>query len=220
MEKPELIVMLTKNDYTVPNACEIFDACKDSEARLWGIKEEGLPLEKMKELFSAVKGQGKRGVLEVVSYSEEGGLHGAELAAACGCDILLGTMYYESIHSFCRHHRLQYMPFIGQVSGRPSVMEGSVEEIVAQAERVLAQGVCGLDLLSYRYTGDADELTRTLISRLQAPICMAGSIDSYEKLDSARRLAPTYYTIGSAFFDHKFGADFGEQIDRVCRYMN
>lgn len=33
MGKSELIVMLTHNDYTVHNAREIFEECKDSKAK-------------------------------------------------------------------------------------------------------------------------------------------------------------------------------------------
>ena len=36
---PELIVMLTYNDCTANNAYEIFDKCKNSQAKYWGFKE-------------------------------------------------------------------------------------------------------------------------------------------------------------------------------------
>ncbi len=52
---PELIVMLTQNDRTVPNAPEVFEACADSRAKLWGFKEEGLPLPEMKRLYARMK---------------------------------------------------------------------------------------------------------------------------------------------------------------------
>ena len=52
---PELIVMLTHNDFTVSNAEEIFEQCKDSKARYWGFKDHPLPLEKMKRLFARMK---------------------------------------------------------------------------------------------------------------------------------------------------------------------
>ena len=47
-----LIVMLTNNDKTVDNAYEIFEKCKDSKAKCWGFKEEPLPLEEMKKLYT------------------------------------------------------------------------------------------------------------------------------------------------------------------------
>ena len=80
VEHSELIVMLTHNDLTVLNAAEIFDQCKNSKAQYWGFKEEPLPLEEMKKLFSYMKACGKTTFLEVVAYSEEEGLEGAKLA--------------------------------------------------------------------------------------------------------------------------------------------
>ena len=55
MNFPELIVMLTHNDRTVENAREIFEQCKNTKARLWGFKEEPLPLDDMKKLFARIK---------------------------------------------------------------------------------------------------------------------------------------------------------------------
>ena len=34
--RPALIVMLTHNDFTVMDAAEIFERCKDSRAKCWG----------------------------------------------------------------------------------------------------------------------------------------------------------------------------------------
>lgn len=36
---PELIVMLTYNDVTVPQAAEVFAKCEHTRARYWGFKE-------------------------------------------------------------------------------------------------------------------------------------------------------------------------------------
>ena len=43
-QQPELIVMLTYNDLTVPNAAEIFERCRATKAAYWGFKEESLPV--------------------------------------------------------------------------------------------------------------------------------------------------------------------------------
>ena len=218
-QTPTLIVMLTHNDVTVENAPEIFAQCRDSAARYWGMKEEGLPLEQMKQLYGQMKAWGKTTFLEVVSYTEEGGLAGAEIAASCGCDILMGTLFFDSIHRFCREHQMKYMPFVGQIHHRPSILEGGVEEMVAQAKAYLQKGVYGIDLLGYRYRGDGAALNQAVVQAVDGPVCIAGSIDSFARLDEVRAAAPWAYTIGSAFFEHKFGGSFREQIDRVCGYM-
>ena len=85
-KKPELIVMLTWHDYTVENAQQVFDECKDSMARCWGMKEHSLPVEQMKELYAKMKACGKTTFLEVVAYTEEEGLTGARLAAECDAE--------------------------------------------------------------------------------------------------------------------------------------
>ena len=94
-KKPELVVMLTWHDYTVDNALQVFEACKDSMACCWGMKEHSLPVEQMKELYARMHACGKTTFLEVVTYTEEEGLAGAQLAAECGCDILMGTKYAD-----------------------------------------------------------------------------------------------------------------------------
>lgn len=219
MNKPELIVMLTHHDHTVENAREIFAQCKDSMARYWGFKEEGLPLDQMKDLFAYMKACGKTTVLEVVAYTEQACLDGARMAAECGCDILMGTLFFDSVNEFCRAHGLKYMPFVGRITGRPSVLEGTMEEMVAEAKAYLQKGVCGFDLLGYRYTGDAVALNRAFTAQVDAPVCLAGSVNSYSRLDEVKEAAPWAFTIGGAFFENCFGGTFAEQIDKVCRYM-
>ena len=223
--KPELIVMLTHDDLTVSDAYEVFDACRDTEALYWGFKEKPLPIEEMQRIYAHMKAHGKRTVLEVVAYTEAEGLAGAEMAAQCGCDILMGTCFHESILRFCQQHGIAYMPFVGEITGRPSILEGSIEDMVAEAERLKAQGVFGIDLLGYRYRApfadsrgaeeDAQQLIREIVARCGLPVCVAGSIDSMERLRFIQEVQPWAFTIGSAFFDHKFGETIAEQIERV-----
>ena len=216
---PELIVMLTHHDHTVQNAYEIFEQCKNTKAHLWGFKEDGLPPEEMRALFSYMKHCGKTTVLEVVAYEEQACLAGAQAAANCGCDILMGTLFYDSVNEFCRDNGIKYMPFVGSVSGRPSILEGSIDQMVAQARDYLAKGVYGIDLLAYRYVGDADTLLCQFLQQVDAPVCVAGSIDSYQRLDKIRTIAPWAFTIGGAFFENRFGEAFPQQINRVCDYL-
>lgn len=218
-QHPELIVMLTWHDYTVEDAALIFEQCRDSKARYWGFKEHPLPLEEMKKLYGRMRQCGKTTILEVVAYSEQEGLEGAKIAAECGCDILMGTKFFDSINDFCREHGIKYMPFVGDVTGRPSVLEGTIEGMIAEARDYIAHGAYGIDLLGYRYTGDAVALNNALVAGVDAPVCIAGSIDSYARLDEVKRAAPWAFTIGSAFFENKFDGTFLEQVDKVCDYM-
>ncbi len=218
--KPILIVMLTQNDRTVMNAKEVFEECKDSKAEYFGFKEEPLPLDEMKELFAYMKKCGKKTALEVVAYSEQEGIAGAKTAVECGCDILMGTMYYDSVNEICKANGMKYMPYVGEITERPSVLDGTIDGMIAEAERCLEKGVDGFDLLGYRYTGDAVELNRRFSAEVKAPVCIAGSVDSFKRLDELKEASPWAFTIGSAFFDKRFGEGFREQIDAVCDYMN
>lgn len=220
MAKTNLIVMLTHNDYTVNNAIDVFEACKHLPVKYWGAKEQGIPPKKLKELFTAIKDCRKVGVLEVVAYTEKECLEGARLGIECGCDILLGTKYFDSVSELCRLHSIKYMPFAGDVSGRPSVLSGSVNDIISQARRYREKGVYGVDLLGYRYRGDINKLCRAFADEGDLHFCLAGSINTLERLDEILELKPEFFTIGSAFFEHCFGDGVAEQIDTVCRYID
>ncbi|MBR0280825.1 MAG: hypothetical protein IJQ81_04430, partial [Oscillibacter sp.] len=106
-ENPSLVVMLTYNDVTVKNAYEIFEQCKRSKAQFWAMKEESLPLEEMKALFSYMKKCGKTTALEVVAYTEDKCLAGAEMAVKCQCDFLMGTTFSDSVNELCRKHGIR-----------------------------------------------------------------------------------------------------------------
>lgn len=219
-EKPQLIVMLTHDDMTVPDAAEVFEGCRDSAARYFGFKEEPLPPAEMKRVFSMMREAGKKTVLEVVAYTEEEGISGAKLAADCGCDILMGTVFSDAVLDICRRSGMKYMPFVGEITGRPSVLGGTPESMIEQAKRCIGSGAYGIDLLGYRYTGDAAELNRRFVAGAGAPVCLAGSVNSYSRLDEVKEAAPWAFTIGSAFFENVFGGTMREQIDRVCGYMD
>lgn len=216
---PKLIVMLTHNDFTSEDAEKIFEKCKNTRAEYWGFKEKPISKERMKKLFSRMKECNKTTFLEVVAYTAEEGLAGAKTAAECGCDVLMGTKFHKEISDFCIVHNIKYMPFVGDIECRPSVLTGSIEDIIQEAKDAIANGAYGIDLLGYRYAGDAKKLIRSLVKETNAPVCLAGSIDSYEKLDEIKEFNPVAFTIGSAFFENKFDGNFADQINKVCDYI-
>jgi len=212
--------MLTHNDYTLENAGEILDDCIRSKAEYCGMKEAPLAPKQMKILYDRLREGGKKTVLEVVGYSEQEGLNGARLAADCGCDILMGTTFSHNIARFCRDQNIRYMPFVGEVSGRPSVLTGSIEGMVSDARDLIEAGVFGIDILGYRFTGDACALNRALVEQTGGNICVAGSIDSFDRLDEIKAISPWGFTIGGAFFENRFGDDLASQINRVVDYLS
>ena len=201
--KPELIVMLTYNDKTVENTLELFEEMKDTPVIHWGFKDVGLPAEKMKEAVDSMNSAGKTTYLEVVSLTEEEGLAGAKLAVECGFDVLMGTVFFDSINDYIKDKPIKYYPFPGHVHSHPSILDGTIDEIVEHARSMEAKGVDGMDLLTYRYTGDAPALLKAIVEATNVPIVSAGSIDSYDRIAEVRDTGAWGFTIGTAFFDKK-----------------
>ncbi|MDE6297240.1 MAG: hypothetical protein K2L89_05275 [Muribaculaceae bacterium] len=219
MYKPQLIVMLTFNDMTIENAEDIFESCKHLPVTYWGFKEKPIGRERMKNLFSRMKQCGKKTVLEVVEYDREGALAGLKAAVECGVDMLMGTKFYPEVATECNRAGIRYLPFIGQIEGRPSILKGEIKILAEEAVSVMEQGAYGVDLLAYRYPGEVENLIEEINKVCDGKLCVAGSIDSYNRLDVVKRLKPEWFTIGSAFFNHKFGDDIPTQIDAVLKYL-
>jgi hypothetical protein len=220
--KQKMIIMLTYNDKTVSNALEIFDQCKELPVDCWGFKNIGLTVEKMIKLISNMKEAKKTTFLEVVTYNEKSSLDSAKLALECQFDYFTGSIYFESVHNLLKDKPIKYFPFCGKVSGSPSILEGSIQEIIDDAKLMEEKGVDGFDLLAYRYVEDAEKLSQQFIQAIKIPVVLAGSINSFDRLDKIKEYNPWGFTIGSAFFDKKFvkGGSFKDQIISVLSYIN
>ena len=220
--KPELIVMLTHHDKTVPDALELFERSKEYPITHWGFKDVGLAPREMQPVVQAMKDAGKVTFLEVVSLSEAEGLQGARLAVELGFDILMGTVFYPSIGDYLRDKPVRYYPFPGHVHSHPSILDGAIDKIVAHACELEEYGVHGLDLLTYRYTGDASRLLSEVVQATKIPIVSAGSIATFERIQEVWDTGAWGFTIGSAFFDRQFVPDgsFEENVFAVCNWLN
>ena len=175
----------------------------------------------MKALAKAMKDAGKTTFLEVVTYDEASCLDGAQTAIDCGFDCLMGTLYYDSVAKLLKDNNMDYMPFVGKVSGSPSILEGSNEEIIANAKELMAKGITGFDILAYRHVIDGEKLAREFCVAVDAKICIAGSISSYERIDTMFDIGPWTFTMGSALFDKNFipNGSFYENLEAVANYM-
>jgi hypothetical protein len=219
--KPHLIAMLTCADETVDDSLEVFEPMKDIPIVHWGFKDVGLPVSKMGQLVGLMKAAQKTTYLEVVSLSEEEGLEGARLAVELGFDVLMGTVYFPSIGDYLRDKPVKYYPFPGNVQGHPSVLEGSISGIVEHTGFLESCGADGLDLLTYRYTGEALALLRAVVKATALPVVSAGSIASYQRIAEVWDAGAWGFTIGTAFFEGAFvtGEGFEQNALAVWEWL-
>jgi hypothetical protein len=219
--KSNLIVMLTHNDKTVHNALEVFESCKDLPVNFWGFKDVDLPKPEMRELIKAIKNAGKTTFLEVVSYTMEECLAGAEFAVDFGFDFLMGTLFFPEVWEFLKEKDIKYSPFVGKVSGSPSILEGTVDSMVEETVFLDSQGVHGVDLLAFRHKENPEKLAAEFISRSKVPVILAGSIDSFEKIEFVNNVNPWGFTMGSALFTRNFvpKGSFRQNLEAVVKRM-
>lgn len=216
----KIIIMLTHNDKTVGNAREIFEESKTLPTDFWGFKDVGLGKAEMSKLVDAMKNSNKTTFLEVVSYSEEACMNGAKLAVEMGFDYLMGTVYYKSVVDYLANKNIRFMPFCGKVSGSPSVLDGSFDEIIDDARFLISQGVYGIDLLAFRHE-DGAGLAREYCKAIREPVVIAGSISSFARIDFINEINPWAFTMGSALFTANFvPGGFHENLDAVLKYMD
>ena len=155
------IFMLTRNDRTVADASQHLQTALSLGVRHIGFKDIGLPTDQLKALNKAIQAHGATSYLEVVSLDSESEIVSARAAVDIGVDVLLGGTRVECVLPILQGSGIQYFPFPGRISGHPSVLEGSIEEIVQSAKAITAhEGVHGLDLLAYRSKEDVPALVK------------------------------------------------------------
>jgi len=215
------IFMATRRDRTVPQARALIEKALALGVANIGFKDIGLPREALKELAEAIHSGGARAFFEVVSLDRDSELACAAAAADFGVDWLLGGMRASEVAPIARSAGILYAPFPGTVVGHPSALVGEIEEIAASARALVAiEGVAGLDLLAYRHSGDVPALMRTVVSAVDKPVIVAGSIDDADRIAAVAASGAAGFTIGSAAIEGAFPAparDFAAQIRAIQR---
>jgi len=215
--------MFTLNDMTVSDAIDHFEMVKDLDVDYFGFKEIGLPQYKMKELNDKIHKSGFKSFLEVVEYEEDRIYEPAKMAVEMGFDYLMGTIYFPSIWDIIKGRDIKYFPFCGKIYDRPSILDGTIEEIVQDAKRIEAEGAQGFDLLAYRYKyqDKVNDLILALDEALEVPIVSAGSINSFDRLQETIDQGVWGFTIGGAFFEKKFvpNGSYRDNVAAVIRFL-
>ena len=158
--------------------------------------------------MQAIKAGGATSYLEVVSLDRESEIVSAKAAAEIGVDVLLGGTRVDDVLPIIEGTDIQYFPFPGRITGHPSVLEGTIEEIVESAKTIAARdGVHGLDLLAYRSEEDVPALIKAVCAAVSKPVYVAGSIDTPERIAVLKDAGAAGFTIGTAALDGKYPAD-------------
>ena len=216
---PKMIVMLTNNDLTTPDALELFEGAKEAPADYWGFKDVGIPYEALEELHTHMKRAGKTTFIEIVKETPEELMESVRFAAKIKADYLLHTKYTDEIQKVCSEGGVKYMPSLG--THVEHKLTGSVEDIVAEARELEAKGVYGFKLSAYRYIdGDPDVLLNRVMSAVNCHACVTGSVNDYERLEALKKNRVEMFTMGGALYNHKFGGSFAEQITNVVEFLN
>jgi mannose-6-phosphate isomerase-like protein (cupin superfamily) len=216
------IFMLTRNDRTVEDAPTHLQAALKVGMRHIGFKDVGLPIGQLKQLNRTIKDGGATSYLEVVSLHGNSEIASAEAAVEIGVDILLGGTRVDDVLPVVKGTGIQYCPFPGRVTGHPSVLEGSIDEIVAGAKTLAARGgVDGLDLLAYRSrTEHVPSLMEAVCAAVDKPVYVAGSIDTPRQIAAVKEAGAAGFTIGTAALDGRYpaaGKDVPAQLGAIIR---
>jgi len=203
---PDFIFMLTRADRTVADAEERLEEVLAAGVEHIGFKDVGLAPPAVRRLSAAIRAGGAKAYLEVVSLDAASEAASARAAVALEIDVLMGGTRPEVVVPIIAGTPIRYYPFPGTIMGHPSVLRGSIDSIADSARALLRQdGVHGLDLLAYRFDGDALALIRRVCEAADGrPVVVAGSLDCLERIDAVVAAGAAAFTIGTAIFEGAF----------------
>lgn len=144
------ILMLTRDDVTVADAYELLDEVLETDVVHIGFKDVGLPLSKMRQLVARLRDAGRVVHLEVVSLAHDDELRSVRVALGIGVDYVLGGTHWRDVAGLLRHSGVRYFPYPGRVYDHPAKLDGSTDEIVADADAIVGCAD-GINLLAYRH---------------------------------------------------------------------
>lgn len=221
MNGTKLIFMLTHHDRTVQNAFEVFEEIKGTGIENIGFKDVGLPFNDLKRLAELINREGFNSFIEVVSEDEESCLTAVKQAMKMGVQNIIGVKseYAEKAFKIIGGSA-KFYPYVGRVIGIPEVLEGSAEEMIEEAKRFKKMGVDGINLLAYRYKGDAEKLMEEVIKSVNMDVIVAGSIDRFERIRKVIETGARFYTVGGAIFEKRFvpGGSIADQIKAILDF--
>jgi hypothetical protein len=218
---PDFIFMLTRADSTIEDAEARLPEALAAGVRHVGFKDVGLPASALRRLADAIRQAGVTCYLEVVSLDAASEAASARMAVDLGVDVLMGGVRPEAVTPILAGSPIRYYPYPGEVVGHPCILAGTVEATLESARRLLATpGVDGLDLLAYRFAGDAEGLMRAVCQAAAGrPVVIAGSLDRAERLAAVVAAGASAFTVGTAALEGVFpcGSPLGDQLTYILQ---
>jgi hypothetical protein len=212
----DFIFMLTRNDETVLDCLDVWEAIEHLGLQHAGFKDVGVDIDTLAELNRAMQSAGVTTYLEVVSTTTEACLRSARIGIELGVNRLMGGTQVAEILPLLDGTGIDYLPFPGIPRGHPTMLGGTPELVEQQCKQFEAAGCGGVDLLAYRAT-DADPLELVAAARrgTQGTLVVAGSVSRLEQIDALRAAGADAYTIGSAVFDGSFSPRNGYIVGQL-----
>ena len=201
----DFIFMLTRQDQTIVDCLETFDAVRSLGIRHVGFKDVGVSLDRLKALNRAIKASGATSYMEVVSETPEDCLRSARNAVEIGVDRLLGGTEVAATLEILAGTAIEYLPFPGRPEGHPTQLGGAPADIERDCRRFAELGCAGVDLLAYRATEASPlDLVRAARRGMDGYLAVAGSIDSPERIWAVAEAGADGFTIGTAALEGAF----------------
>ena len=201
----DFIFMFTRQDQTVEDCLETFEAIERVGVGHLGFKDVGVDRETLRELNRRIKASGAVSYMEVVSTTPEDCLTSARTAVDIGVDRLLGGTQVADILALLNGSGIEYLPFPGRPEGHPTRLGGTPQSVAEDCRRFADQGCAGVDLLAYRATeADPLDLVRAARGATDGTLVVAGSVDSPARIKDLESAGADAFTIGSAAFDGSF----------------
>jgi len=203
----DFVFMLTRNDETVANARQLVPAIVEAGVRHVGCKDVGLPIDEVALLFGELRSAGCVTYLEAISTTPEANVASAQAALTVRPDHFIGGTERVSAAAILAGSGIRHWPYVGAVVGHPCLLRGTQSEIVADARLAQVEGADGINLLAYRWDGEPEILTATVVEAMDIPVLVAGSIDSAARIAAVRSAGAAAFTIGTAVLDGVIGPD-------------
>lgn len=208
--------MFTRDDQTVQDCLEVFEAIQELGLTHLGFKDVGVDIRVLGRLTERIKAAGGTTHLEVVSTTPEACLRSARAAVEIGVDRLLGGTEVEPILDIVAGRNVAYYPFPGRPEGHPTRLGGTPEDIAGDCRRFVRLGCAGVDLLAYRATEAAPlNLVRAARKAMPGYLIVAGSVNTPARIRDLMDAGADAFTIGSAAFDGSFSPRKGLLVSQL-----